>query len=226
MQTCKPVAVLRAIFFRYPFSSQKRWIAYDRVKAAILTREYLRKLDLPMEGGDRVIAFLQGSGRGTQFFRLSFLRSGKPAFHLDAFLFPWGRLVGGEEGRDNGVADDTDRRHAAFQRVMPRYLRRPLGIVRCGLDLSTCRERIRHTVFHELPEQRQRRFRIIPGSSGDLLGCQPDKAVAASQGMIEEREFVILRARREPERQACEIDGTWILVDAIKASLRHEAPRM
>ena len=44
--------------------------------------------------------------------------------------------------------------------------------------------------------------------------------------MIDERERLVLRERREPERELAEAHRERILVDSVKAPLRDEAPRM
>ena len=48
-----------------------------------------------------------------------------------------------------------------------------------------------------------------------MLARQPDEAVAAFQGMIEEREFMVSRQSGEPQRQPGKIDGARVFIDAV-----------
>src|SRR5271154_1928490 len=44
--------------------------------------------------------------------------------------------------------------------------------------------------------------------------------------MIEKREFVVSRQSRQPKRKTCQVDGPWILVDAVEAALRYKTARV
>ncbi len=94
------------------------------------------------------------------------------------------------------------------------------------LDFSTALHYLGHVVSHQLAKQRQPRLRFIPVCCSDLRRRQPNKAIAAFQRVIEEGEFMISRQRGQPERQARQIDRARVLVDAIEASLRHQAAGM
>jgi hypothetical protein len=73
-------------------------------------------------------------------------------------------------------------------------------VVRRGLDFRARSRRLFHAVGDEFAEQRQARFRQVPIHHSNLLGVEPDEAVAAFERMIEKREFVVARESRELER--------------------------
>ena len=63
----------------------------------------------------------------------------------------------------------------------------------------------------------------VPVEGDDLLFPQPDEGVAATQGVIEEGEGVILREGGEPEGELGEVGRHRVAIDAVEAALGDEA---
>ena len=54
------------------------------------------------------------------------------------------------------------------------------------------------------------------------LRDQADQRIAAAQGVVEERERMVLGQRRQPERQLGQVHGHRVLVHAVQAPLGDE----
>ena len=63
----------------------------------------------------------------------------------------------------------------------------------------------------------------LPVETLDLLLREPDQRIAALQGVVEERERVVLRQGGQPERQLGQIDRHRVLVHPVEAALGHDA---
>ena len=66
----------------------------------------------------------------------------------------------------------------------------------------------------------------LPVEAGDLLARQADQRVAVAQRVIEERERMLPRQRRQPQRQLRQVHGEDVLVHAVQAPLGHQPPRI
>ena len=53
--------------------------------------------------------------------------------------------------------------------------------------------------------------------------AEPHQRVAAPDGVVQERERLVLRQRQQPERQLGHLDGQRVLVHTVQAPLGHKA---
>ena len=60
----------------------------------------------------------------------------------------------------------------------------------------------------------------------DLLARQADQGIPAAQGVIQERERMVLGQRCQPQGQLRQVHGHGILVHAVKAALGDDAAGM
>lgn len=103
--------------------------------------------------------------------------------------------------------------------LRPKFsLRRPLGL---SLDACAAAFGIAQMIGDELADE-GRRLGRIPVSRSYLSLREPDEAVAALERVVKEREFVLARERREPQRELRQLDRAAVFVDTVEAALRHQ----
>src|SRR5271166_4375493 len=78
---------------------------------------------------------------------------------------------------------------------------------------------------HQIADE-GRRLLGIPMSCRDLRHREAHETVAAFQRVIEKREFMVTRKRRQPQRQPGEIDSAGVLIDTIETALSNETTGM
>src|SRR5579875_1135679 len=93
----QPVPISITEFTRYFLPPQKRRIADDRIESRIVPPEHLRKLNIPVKWGYRMLAGTQAGGSDSEFVPLCRADARHPAFHGGAALLPRLRLVLREE---------------------------------------------------------------------------------------------------------------------------------
>ena len=66
----------------------------------------------------------------------------------------------------------------------------------------------------------------LPVEAHDLSLREPDQGIATLQCMVQEREWVVLGERGQPEGQLGQVDRHGVLVHPVEAALGHDAPGM
>ena len=75
----------------------------------------------------------------------------------------------------------------------------------------------------DVPGVRRREEAGVERAARDLIAAEADEGVAVAEGVVDERQRLIARGADEPEREAGEVDGERVPVDAVEATPGDEA---
>ena len=200
MKCRKPISVSITQFRGNALTSEKWRVSHHRIKARILPRKDLRQLDFPVERRYWRLTVAKRSRKTANFHRYRRGRLVKPTLDFLPLHFTRARLVGRDEGRYDRITEKACVGKPLFNHLVARFLDRALDVVGGQSDLCAAGKSRFESLSDQLPEQRQSGLTRIPMHSRDLYASQPDETVPAFQRMVEERELVVARQGRQPQR--------------------------
>ena len=204
----------------------KRRISDERVEAGVLTGEDLREFEEPVERRERVVSRPKQLRLCVVDRQTGAQRLPEGLERFDSLRFAGFIFLSAEERGDQEVSCRSHESRRCLSLAEEPLL--PVDIVGVGerADLRALLLGVGESGGETLRQFQHALARLRPVEVNDLIARESDERVAVAQGVIEERERMVLRQRRQPERELCQVDGKLVTVDSVEARLRDAPPRV